>query len=158
MTQDDKIWEMFSKNIKPLKDKNEVGRSSTKLQQFTPQKKSILSSFETSIASPKTLVKVSKKELRRVEIEGRLDLHGMTQSEAHRTFSNYIARAWESRKKTLLIITGKGSVENPETLRKLLPLWCAENPLSVMIKSLSPAKPEHGGAGAYYIFLRRAMK
>lgn len=154
MTTDDKIWEMFSKNIKPLKDKNEVGFEPSKLRELKPKRLDPLSAFATSIVPEKELVQMTKREMRRIEIDGRLDLHGMTQQEAHLVFSNTVARAWKNGKKTLLIITGKGSLENPETLRKMLPHWCAQNPLSQMIKSIAPAKPEHGGSGAYYFFLR----
>ena len=154
MTKDDKIWEMFSKNIKPLKDKNEVGFVPAKLRELKPKRRDLLSAFATSIAPQKELVQMTKREIRRIEIDGRLDLHGMTQQEAHLVFSNTVARAWKGGKKTLLVITGKGSLENPETLRKMLPLWCVQNPLRQMIKSITPAKPEHGGSGAYYVFLR----
>ena len=154
MTNDDKIWEMFSKNIKPLKDKNEVGFEPSKIQNLKPKRPDPLDAFATSIVIPKELVQMTKREMRRIEIDGRLDLHGMTQQEAHLTFSNYVARSWKSGKKTLLIITGKGSLENPETLKKMLPRWCAQNPLSQIIKSVTLAKPEHGGSGAYYVFLR----
>ena len=90
------------------------------------------------------------------EIEGRLDLHGMRQIEAHDALIGFIAAAQRAGKKTLLVITGKGSFSNGDSvLRANVPLWLNERPLRDKILAITPAHPRDGGAGALYVVLKR---
>jgi DNA-nicking Smr family endonuclease len=90
------------------------------------------------------------------EIEGRLDLHGMRQIEAHDALIGFIASAQRAGKKTLLVITGKGSFSNGDSvLRANVPLWLNERPLRDKILAITPAHPRDGGAGALYVVLKR---
>jgi DNA-nicking Smr family endonuclease len=83
-------------------------------------------------------------------IEARLDLHGMTQNQAHRALDAFIAGAQESGKRCLLVITGKSGV-----LRDAVPRWLNEAPSRSRLLAFSPAQPRDGGAGALYLLLRR---
>lgn len=90
------------------------------------------------------------------EIEGRLDLHGMRQIEAHDALIGFVAAAQRAGKKTLLVITGKGSFSNGDSvLRANVPLWLNERPLRDKILAITPAHPRDGGAGALYVILKR---
>jgi DNA-nicking Smr family endonuclease len=89
-------------------------------------------------------------------IEARLDLHGMIQEEAHRALTGFIGRAVGAGKRTLLIITGKGTREGSGVLRAAVPRWLGESGLRGHILAISPAIPRDGGAGALYVLLRRA--
>jgi len=93
----------------------------------------------------------------RVTIEGRLDLHGMTQAEAHRRLFAFLARARDDGRRTVLIITGKGShLEGGEgVLRRAVPRWLNEAPVRDWIKGFSYAARQHGGEGALYVLLKR---
>lgn len=89
-------------------------------------------------------------------IEGRLDLHGMRQVEAHDALIGFVASAHRAGKKTLLVITGKGSFSNGDSvLRAKVPLWLNEPPLREKVVAISPAHPRDGGSGALYIVLKR---
>lgn len=89
-------------------------------------------------------------------IEGRLDLHGMRQVEAHDALIGFVASAQRAGKKTLLVITGKGSFSNGDSvLRANVPLWLNEPPLRDKILAITPAHPRDGGSGALYIVLKR---
>ncbi|OWJ66277.1 hypothetical protein BWR60_15445 [Inquilinus limosus] len=89
-------------------------------------------------------------------IEGRLDLHGMRQVEAHDALIGFIASAQRAGKKTLLVITGKGSFSNGDSvLRQNVPVWLNEAPLRGRILAITPAHPRDGGSGALYIILKR---
>jgi DNA-nicking Smr family endonuclease len=94
----------------------------------------------------------SAERLRRGEraIEARLDLHGMTQEEAHRALDAFVARAADGGKRCVLVITGKSGV-----LRAAVPRWLNETPNRARLLAFSPAQPRHGGAGALYLLLRR---
>jgi len=93
----------------------------------------------------------------RVTIEGRLDLHGMTQAEAHRRLFTFLARARDDGRRTVLVITGKGSrLEGGEgVLRRAVPRWLNEAPVRDWIKGFSYAARQHGGEGALYVLLER---
>jgi DNA-nicking Smr family endonuclease len=87
-----------------------------------------------------------------MEITARLDLHGLTQSEAHGALQRFIARSYDAGSRAVLIITGKG---HEGVLRGAVPRWLAEPGLRPMILAREEAQPRHGGAGALYVLLRR---
>jgi DNA-nicking Smr family endonuclease len=111
------------------------------------------------------------KKLRRgkIEIEGRIDLHGMRQAEAHAALIRFIHGSASMGKRWVLVITGKGSpsrareddVERPfgepprGVLKRNVPMWLAEPDVRGLIVSFTEAAAEHGGSGALYVHLRR---
>jgi DNA-nicking Smr family endonuclease len=90
-------------------------------------------------------------------IEARLDLHGLTQEEAHRDLTRFIATSDAAGKRLVLVITGKGrpGSEGMGVLRQAVPRWLNEPSLRGRILALTPAQPRDGGAGALYVLLRR---
>ncbi|MCZ6858937.1 MAG: Smr/MutS family protein [Alphaproteobacteria bacterium] len=98
-------------------------------------------------------------------IDGRLDLHGWTQDEAHRALSGFIESAHAAGQRCLLVITGKGRVRAddpygrnaavPGVLRTAVPNWLNQPSLRPMILGFAGAQPKHGGGGALYVLLRR---
>ena len=99
---------------------------------------------------------ISRKEIRHVSIEARLDLHGLSMNEAHQTLVRFLNGVQGKGYKTILVITGKGSISSQNTLRHHLPEWLEESPLRELVVSYTnPVRPEHGGAGAFYIILRK---
>lgn len=119
---------------------------------------------------PLSIDRRSAQKLRRgkLAIEGRLDLHGMTQDEAYHALSGFVTSSVRRGHKYLLIITGKGSFralrdgrmfETPTgVLRDQLPKWLAAPGLRRHIQVIQPAARHHGGDGAFYVLLRRARK
>ena len=89
----------------------------------------------------------------RGEPEARLDLHGLTQDAAYRTLIRFLMDARGQGKRLALVITGKGGV-----LRGALPLWLGQGDLKAMVGGVSEAHIRHGGAGAYYVTLRRQKR
>jgi DNA-nicking Smr family endonuclease len=83
-------------------------------------------------------------------IEARLDLHGMTQAEAHRALDEFLALADAAGQRCVLVITGKGGV-----LRAGVPRWINEQPNRSRVLAFTPAQPKDGGGGALYLLLRR---
>lgn len=96
---------------------------------------------------------------RRMEIERTLDLHGMTQVQAHRALLQFIASAAGDGARLVLIVTGKGKPAAPDArggvLRSRFLDWVEEPPLKGDIARVAPAKQKDGGAGAFYVFLKR---
>ncbi|HZS83098.1 MAG TPA: Smr/MutS family protein [Stellaceae bacterium] len=111
------------------------------------------------------LDKASAERLKRgrYPIEARLDLHGMTQDEAHRALIAFIAEAAAAGLRCVLVITGKGlrrlgeaeAAGDSGILRQSVPRWLNEAPSRARILAFSAARPQHGGGGALYILLRR---
>jgi DNA-nicking Smr family endonuclease len=94
----------------------------------------------------------------RLPIQSTLDLHGLTQSEAHAAVQGFVARAAERGLRTVLIVTGKGRRDGAGVLKSALPRWLNEAPLRPFVLALAEARPEHGGAGALYVLLKRRRR
>jgi DNA-nicking Smr family endonuclease len=90
-------------------------------------------------------------------IEASLDLHGMTQAEAHRALGEFVGRASSAGRRSLLVITGRGT-DRPGILRNAVPRWLDEGELRRQILAVAAARPRHGGAGALYVLLRRRRR
>lgn len=90
----------------------------------------------------------------RYPVEARLDLHGLTQAEAHRALAGFVAGARAAGKRCVLVITGHGR-QSGGVLKAAVPRWLAEPSLRAQVLLLAPAQPPHGGRGALYVLLRR---
>ncbi|WP_048647220.1 Smr/MutS family protein [Nitratireductor soli] len=92
----------------------------------------------------------------RLTIDGRVDLHGLTQSEAHGLLLSFLSRAHTNGLRHVLVITGKGaSLGSDGVLRRALPQWLATPPFSGLVSGMDEASRRHGGGGAFYIRLKR---
>ncbi len=95
--------------------------------------------------------------------EARIDLHGLTLSEAHPELIHFILNAQSEGLRLVLVITGKGKrgqdigpiPQKMGALRHQVPLWLRLPPLGMSVLQVSEAHLKHGGSGAYYVYLRR---
>lgn len=109
------------------------------------------------------LDKRSQLRLKRgqMEIEARIDLHGMTQDMAHAALNGFIARSQARGLRCVLVITGKGTRRDEfgryETgvLKREVPRWLNEAGNRDKVLAFTPAQLKDGGSGALYILLRR---
>ncbi len=88
-------------------------------------------------------------------IDGRLDLHGLTQPEAHDALDRFLASSAHMGRRCVLVITGKGVGASGGVLRQAVPRWLNEAPNRARVLAVTPAQPRHGGAGALYVLLKR---
>jgi DNA-nicking Smr family endonuclease len=91
----------------------------------------------------------------RLAIDGRLDLHGLTQAAAFDRLVEFIARAEAAGKRCVLVITGKGAREGGGVLREQVPRWLNLPPNRGRVLAFDYARPQHGGSGALYVLLKR---
>jgi DNA-nicking Smr family endonuclease len=91
----------------------------------------------------------------RRRIEARLDLHGMTQDEAHGALLGFIRNSRAVGRRCVLVITGRGSFGGG-VLRAAVPRWFEEAEFRPHLLATAPAQPRDGGAGALYVMLRRS--
>ena len=92
----------------------------------------------------------------RIEIDARLDLHGRTQSEAHAALMRFLHRAQGDGRRTVLVITGKGTAEGGRgVLNRQVPHWLVLPEFRGYVLGVETAHAVHGGEGALYVRLRR---
>ena len=107
--------------------------------------------------------KYQKKENLKVRS---IDLHGYTLDEANKTVEDFINRAFLDKIYKLIIVTGKGLHSENEKdpyvskdlgiLKYSVPEFISNNEsLMSMINEITDAKIEDGGAGAFYIYLKK---
>jgi len=96
-------------------------------------------------------------------IDARIDLHGMTQNQAHRALVRFLRRAQTDGARIALVVTGKGAgsaardaASERGVLRRQVPLWLALPEFRPVILGFEEAHLSHGGQGALYVRLRRA--
>lgn len=99
----------------------------------------------------------------KLQPEARIDLHGMTQAQAHPALTRFIQEAHARGLRLVLVITGKGKareVPGPMpvpvgVLKHQVPHWLNTGPLRPHVLQIAEAHLKHGGSGAYYVYLRR---
>jgi DNA-nicking Smr family endonuclease len=92
----------------------------------------------------------------RLPIEGRIDLHGRTQQQAHDDLRGFLADAHAEGKRCVLVITGKGMTASKSgVLKENVPRWLNEPGLRRHVLAFDYAERQHGGEGALYVLLKR---
>lgn len=91
-----------------------------------------------------------------------IDLHGMRRQEAFAALRQFLTEAQLSGARLVLVVTGKGRSGTagndgvlPGILRQSLPNWLREPFYHGIVAGFEEAQRPHGGAGAYYVRLRR---
>ena len=166
LSEEDRIlWRRVARSVKPMPGK----AAETEPEPAAPAEKE--PSAPPRIAAPtpspaassprptptgldtKTRGKIAKG---RLSIDARIDLHGMTQAEAHGVLLGFLHRAHASGQRHVLVITGKGSGKGGEgVLRRAVPAWLSTAPFRGLVSAHASAARQHGGEGALYIRLRR---
>jgi DNA-nicking Smr family endonuclease len=92
-------------------------------------------------------------------IDGRLDLHGLTQHEAHDALIGFLRAAHGRGAVLVLVITGKGASGGEGggrgVLKRQVPQWLRLPALRELVVGFEPAHATHGGEGALYVRIRR---
>jgi len=100
-----------------------------------------------------------KKLVRGVRpIDARIDLHGLTQHEAHDRLRGFLYSAQARGHKVVLVITGKGGsgfMDERGVLRRVVPQWLAMPDMRSVVIGYEEAHASHGGSGALYVRIRR---
>ena len=126
-------------------------------------KKDWESFIESSEKLPNKDLKNSKKKFYKVKS---IDLHGYSLEEANKTIESFIYNAYEHSVNKLIVVTGKGLHSKNEKdpyiskdlgiLKYSVPEFISNNRnLMSVINEIKDAEIEDGGAGAFYIFLKK---
>ena len=165
------LWAAATADVKPLPKRHNKPTSNTLMgvpgdppparQKFKPlpTKLDIAQRTDLGHGQAPGLDRRTQQRLRRgkVNIEARIDLHGMTQSAAHDALYNFLERAFMAGKKTVLVVTGKGLRADGRigVLRQAVPQWLNTVPIRQWVHAFDHAAPRDGGEGALYIVMRR---
>lgn len=189
--EDEALWEHTASSLKPLKIrkdrhladmpdldsvapfKTSAGSKGGKAHTHgasakTPPKAETPARPTTSPPELSTFDRKAARRLRQgqIEIEARIDLHGMRQHEAHIALRRFLVTAFQRGQRWVLVITGKGGPRSPRdedegfmtpergVLKRNVPMWLAEPELRAIVVSYKTAAIPHGGEGALYIQLR----
>ena len=107
-----------------------------------------------------------KKNIKKIKS---YDFHGYSLDDANKKVTDLIYDSYKKGVKKLIIVTGKGlhsqNEKDPYVSKELgilkysLPEYIKNNDdLMRMINNIEDAKIEDGGSGAFYIFLKKAIK
>ena len=88
-------------------------------------------------------------------IDARIDLHGLTQEQAYVSLKRFIESNYFEQQRNLLIVTGKGALNNPCVLKVEVPRWFQYTDLKQYIASYSSAPMNFGGSGAVLVRLKK---
>jgi DNA-nicking Smr family endonuclease len=151
------LWREAMRGVRPLRGKKAAEEKSmppdiTHAAPAVPARRAAAPSKAGAGLDRRSAQRLKRGEM---AIEGRLDLHGLTQEEAHRALQRFVLAASEAGTRLLLVITGKGSGAAGGVLRAAVPRWLAEGEVAGRVLAATPAQPRHGGAGAFYVLLRR---
>ncbi|RWM84811.1 MAG: DNA mismatch repair protein MutS [Mesorhizobium sp.] len=165
LSEDDRVlWNLVARTAKPLKGKSVIGipadiaddtKPPLRVQAMAPAVATKARTQHVSHALDEpTLEKLSKG---RLPIEGRVDLHGLSQDEAYSLLFSFLHRAHAGGIRYVLVITGKGSSSGGDgILRRAVPAWLSTPAFRPLVSSHDHAARKHGGSGALYVRLRRA--
>ncbi|SDR26150.1 Smr/MutS family protein [Pseudovibrio sp. Tun.PSC04-5.I4] len=117
------------------------------------------------------LTPLNKKERKKVSrggkgyIDARVDLHGLTQYQAHQRLTSFIYQSQAIGYSLVLVITGKGldSACSPYgddrgVLRRMVPQWLSLPDMRSCVVGFDQAHVSHGGGGAIYVRIRKRKK
>jgi len=157
------LWKQVARTIRPLKSADSaIGSSGTEpppvLLDPIPQ---VRPSSKRSLALGDGLDGGWERRLRAgsIEPDRTLDLHGITMDSAWTAIDRLLDRAWTSRHRVVLLVTGR---ERPDSeaggrgrIRAAVRDWLAASRHAPHIAAVRTAHRRHGGSGSLYIILRR---
>ncbi len=174
---DAELWARVAKSARPLGKRTPSPKPELPKQPPQRQAKAAASPRQPAskavakpapVARGEALDRQTARQLERgrVPVEGRLDLHGMRQRDAHAALRRFLKEARGKGFRHVLVITGKGAEpdrrrsfydEGDErgVLRQAVPHWLAAPDLADVVISFSEAPRRLGGEGALYVRLRR---
>ena len=165
------LWKTVIRAIKPLAPTRPVEGV---LDQAAGRTRSKPALYETSAPPPapqrsahQPLAPLERRLRQRLakgneRIDRRLDLHGLTQREAHDALAHFLRSAQSEGARIVLVVTGKGArgaecdpFSERGVLRRLVPQWLKGPEFRDLVVGFEAAHVGHGGTGALYVQLRR---
>lgn len=173
LTRDERVlWNTFTRSITPLRDAAALAGDAEPSEQTAaasaaPPVRTVKPStpaLPPQETSPPPLAPLGRRMRARVArgretIDARLDLHGLTQNEAHAELLHFLRSASARGARLVLVITGKGRRGEGDgdrgVLRRQVPQWLGLSEFRPFVVGFEDAHVAHGGEGALYVRVRR---
>jgi DNA-nicking Smr family endonuclease len=165
------LWRGFARGVTPLHRSagGALNAAPDRAARETPPSAQNVPKERAHAKQPPALTQFDRRLRQRVTrghaaIDVRIDLHGMTQKQAHAALLHFLTRAQAQDAKLALVVTGKGigsiagSGSERGVLRRQVPLWLSLPEFRRFIVSFQEAHANHGGEGALYLRLRRRTR
>lgn len=168
------LWSGLARSIKPLRrreksdklpaaaDRPPPNRPAPKPAQSPKRQPQALPAAKTPPLAPLERRLKQRVARGREPIDARIDLHGMTQSEAHAALFDFLQRVRADGGRIALVVTGKGAGRGERdgaiergVLKRQVPNWLSLPQFRSLIVGFDEASSGHGGQGALYVRLRR---
>src|SRR5262249_13638824 len=170
LSQEERVlWMTVTKSVAPMRDlPGDEDSEEASSSQPMPAARAITLTAKKPVLpetkAPPPLAPLGRRMKQRVArgketIDGRLDLHGLTQSEAHATLLRFLRAASTRGARLVLVITGKGARASDGErggLKRQVPHWLALPEFRALVVGFEDAHIAHGGEGALYVRVRRA--
>lgn len=156
--EDLEFWYAYRSSVKPLKTIHATPIPTQRRTRPQPTQAPVPREKVKASVNPQL---VSSRRLKNVHIQARIDLHGLTEEQAHQKLLKFILTCHHQGLRSVLVITGKGLTQETEwwqstgVLKKNVPRWLNEPPLKAIISAQATAHPRDGGSGALYVLLKR---
>ncbi|MEZ5830603.1 MAG: Smr/MutS family protein [Dongiaceae bacterium] len=173
------LWRHVAQTVRPIKSKRRPVKSEEPTPPVPPVKPQTAKSAKPAVAPAKpappapakphalthgTSHGIDRRQAARfrkgkLPIEGKIDLHGRTQQDAHDDLLAFLKRAHAAGKRTVLVVTGKGmTTAKTGILRQAVPRWLNEPAFRSLVLAFDYAEPQHGGEGALYVLMKRVRE
>jgi DNA-nicking Smr family endonuclease len=157
------LWSTVTRSIAPLREVEIPIQEEATVEAAPSPASTKRPDLPVSAPVPAPLTRLGRRLRARVArgkeaIDARLDLHGLTQSEAHAALLHFLRSASGRGARLTLVITGKGQRSEAEggVLRRQVPHWLRLPEFRAFVIGFEEAHIARGGEGALYVRLRRA--
>ena len=177
MNNKDDFFLKQMRGVNPIKKNNRITKDVPKANHINIKKKKTKQTSKITFNTNKQIKKTEfnlenvnlKKGIKKgsLSIDKKIDFHGRTLIESEESFTDSILEYYNSGHRCLLFVTGKGlfkSKNNEKTnhpklyhsvIRSAFIQWVKSKKFSKYILSFEQASIEHGGDGAFYVYLRK---
>lgn len=167
---EDELWRGVVRSVKPLHrarviqtPESETTMAPVKPQPLVAEREIASAPVRAAPARPPALATLDRRTKQklvrgRAAIDARLDLHGMTQTEAYGALLRFLHRAQADGTKFVIVVTGKGArsaLGERGVLRRQVPQWLSLPDFRSLVVGFESAHIGHGGEGALYVRVRR---
>jgi DNA-nicking Smr family endonuclease len=103
---------------------------------------------------------VAQLQSRQFSPEAHIDLHGLNSEQAFSNLVAFFRSSYYKGVRVALVVTGRGlnSMNGVPILRAKVQDWFTHDPFKRVVLAFCTAKQEDGGAGAFYVLLRKFKK
>lgn len=176
--EDVALWRRVTESVRPLEtrrpDRETRGQAPAAEEAAAPPPPAASSRptfppLRSRASPPPPAAAVDKRLVRRAgrgraSVEAVLDLHGLTQRQAHARLAAFLRESQAAGRRLVLVVTGKGRIDGTGdwwedtprgVLRRAVPAWLETPELRPLVVGWRQAHVRKGGEGAIYVQIRR---